>query len=159
MMVTSIRIVSCPIMWIFHFEKCVHSSYSYSTLTDFGSLPKSFVTLFQIMTLDNWSNVARQVMDHNPASFVGFFAFIIFTAFFVVNLVVAVICETLIHVHRAEEIRSGAMLNEMAVPLTSAAISGPTELLLQELLQNQNEMQKAIQDLTLQLQQLKPIQQ
>ena len=130
-----------------------------NTLTDFGSLPKSFVTLFQIMTLDNWSNVARQVMDHNPASFVGFFAFIIFTAFFVVNLVVAVICETLIHVHRAEEIRSGALLNDLAVPPASVVTSGPSDILLLELLQNQHELQKAIQDLTFQLKQLRPLEQ
>lgn len=111
------------------------------------------------MTLDNWSNVARQVMDHNPASFVGFFAFIIFTAFFVVNLVVAVICETLIHVHRAEEIRSGALLNDLAVPPASVVTSGPSDILLLELLQNQHELQKAIQDLTFQLKQLRPLEQ
>jgi 3-methyladenine DNA glycosylase/8-oxoguanine DNA glycosylase len=93
------------------------------------------------MTLDNWSDVARQVMAHNPASFIGFFAFIIFTAFFVVNLVVAVICETLIHIKRAEEIKSGLTHN----------VNEQTDFLLREVLKSQIKMQNSIQELTEQL--------
>lgn len=101
----------------------------------------SFVTLFQFMTLDNWSDVTRQVMVHSPASFIAFFPFIIFTAFFVVNLVVAVICETLIHVKRIEEIKSGS----------AQTVNEQTNILLREVLKSQIKMQNSIQELTEQL--------
>ena len=76
----------------------------------FGRLDLTFVTLFQVMTLDNWSEVAREVMKKQPEAFIGFFLFIVFSSFFVINLVVAVICESLIERHREEQ---EAMMDEL----------------------------------------------
>lgn len=80
----------------------------------FGRLDKTFVTLFQVMTLDNWSEVARATMEYNPWSFLGFFFFILFTSFFVINLVVAVICESLIQISRGQPEQQAASNNQGA---------------------------------------------
>ena len=65
----------------------------------FGRLDYTFLTLFQIMTLDSWTSVVRQVMDVYPYSWLGFVVWVILTSFFILNLVVAVICESLIELH------------------------------------------------------------
>jgi hypothetical protein len=61
----------------------------------FGSLGWSFFTLFQIMTLDNWAGVARQVMQTYSWAWLPFIAFVVISAFIVVNLIIAVICDAI----------------------------------------------------------------
>jgi hypothetical protein len=61
----------------------------------FGSLGWSFFTLFQIMTLDNWATVARQVMQTYSWAWMPFIAFVIISAFIIMNLVIAVICDAI----------------------------------------------------------------
>ena len=58
----------------------------------FGSLPKTLFTLFQVMTLEGWSeNVARVVMDYYPIASVYFVTFVIISAFVLVNVVVGIV--------------------------------------------------------------------
>lgn len=60
----------------------------------FGSVAKSMFTLFQIVTLDDWSNgVARHVMSNQPAMAAFFILFILFTSFGLMNVVIAIIVE------------------------------------------------------------------
>lgn len=60
----------------------------------FGTVPRSMFTLFQICTLDNWSeNIARHVKKQQPGMEWLFVTFIIFTTFGLLNLVVGVIVE------------------------------------------------------------------
>lgn len=60
----------------------------------FGTVPRSMFTLFQICTLDNWSeNIARHVKRQQPGMEWLFVAFICFTTFGLLNLVVGVIVE------------------------------------------------------------------
>lgn len=60
----------------------------------FGTVPRSMFTLFQICTLDNWSeSIARHVKKEQPGMEWLFVAFISFTTFGLLNLVVGVIVE------------------------------------------------------------------
>ncbi|KAI2501655.1 hypothetical protein MHU86_12779 [Fragilaria crotonensis] len=71
-------------------------------LTDenyFGSLDLTLFTLFQMMTLDGWANIARQVMDVYPWSWMPFVAFVTTTGFIMVNLMIAVICDAVSSLH------------------------------------------------------------
>lgn len=68
------------------------TSYDY-----FSRFDKSLLTLFQIMTLDGWADVAREVMAVYPWSWVLFIAFVAITGFIFYNLIIAVICESLSH--------------------------------------------------------------
>jgi hypothetical protein len=59
----------------------------------FGRIDNTFLTLFQIMTLDAWSDVARQVMMVYTWGWLPIIFYIIIAGFVVVNLVIAVICD------------------------------------------------------------------
>ena len=73
----------------------------------FGSLGHSFYTLFQIMTLEGWSEeIARPVMEHFPSAWVFFILFIFTSTFIVVNLFVAVIVDSINSVKFAEAAES-----------------------------------------------------
>ena len=65
-----------------------HTDYDY-----FGRIDDTFFSLFQIMTLDNWADIARQVMAEYAWAWLPFITFVIITGFVVVNLIIAVICD------------------------------------------------------------------
>ena len=65
----------------------------------FGRLDATFFTLFQIMTLDEWSAVAREVMETYTWAWAPFVAFVIISGFVVVNLIIAVICDAIAALH------------------------------------------------------------
>jgi hypothetical protein len=75
-------------------------------LTDedyFGRMDDTFFTLFQIMTLDAWADIARQVMDVYTWAWLPFVVFVIVTGFVVVNLIIAVICDAISALHDDEK--------------------------------------------------------
>jgi voltage-gated sodium channel len=57
----------------------------------FGSLWSSMFSLFQIMTLEGWADIAREVMAVQPAAWLFFLAFILLATFTALNLFIAVI--------------------------------------------------------------------
>lgn len=69
----------------------------------FGRLDETFFTLFQMMTLDNWSDIARQVMKEYSWAWLPFVVFVIVTGFVVVNLIIAVICDAISALHEEEK--------------------------------------------------------
>lgn len=56
----------------------------------FGDLGDSLFTLFQVMTGEAWSEVARTVMAQQPVAWIFFVAYIVVTTFTVLNLFIAV---------------------------------------------------------------------
>ena len=62
----------------------------------FGDMFMSAFTLFQVMTLESWSDgVARPVMEVFPYAWIFFLLFILIATFVVVNLFIAVIVDSL----------------------------------------------------------------
>lgn len=61
----------------------------------FGDLQGALFTLFQMMTLDNWSVVSREVMADNPGAAIFFVVFVLTSALTVLNLMVAVIVDAM----------------------------------------------------------------
>jgi Ion transport protein len=59
----------------------------------FSSLHVTLFTLFQMMTLDNWASISRQVVDVVAWAWIPLVAFVITSGFIVVNLIIAVICD------------------------------------------------------------------
>lgn len=57
----------------------------------FGSLGKSLFTLFQIMTVEGWPDIAREVMASKPHAWMFFVAYLVLSTFTVLNLFIAVI--------------------------------------------------------------------
>ncbi len=62
----------------------------------FGSIGSSCYTLFQIMTLESWSmGIVREVMKPYPHAWVMFIPYIIITSLIALNLVVAIIVDSM----------------------------------------------------------------
>ncbi len=56
----------------------------------FGNLFKSLFSLFQIMTLDDWTGIAGPVIDKYPAAAVFFIGFICVTVFLLLSIIVGI---------------------------------------------------------------------
>mmetsp|Transcript_30663 Transcript_30663/g.50663 ORF Transcript_30663/g.50663 Transcript_30663/m.50663 type:complete len:511 (-) Transcript_30663:118-1650(-) len=137
-------------LMIFFYIFCVLLTTLYADLYEdgfldwdyFGRLDYTFITLFQIMTLDSWTDIVRQVMTARPWAWVGFLAWVIITSFFVLNLVVAVICESLIEVQKAkDQEKAGAAMEENKNKAAASALQ------MHDLVQQQHQMLNVQQDL------------
>lgn len=81
----------------------------------FVRIDNTFFTLFQIMTLDNWAEIVRQVMEYYTWAWFPFITFVIISGFVVVNLIIAVICDAVAALHDDERAKI------MGTTTTSAA--------------------------------------
>jgi len=68
---------------------------------DFGTLPFALLTLFQIVTLDNWSDVFHRAAAHAPALAVAiyFVSFIVFGTMIILNLFIGIIMNSMAEMH------------------------------------------------------------
>ena len=70
----------------------------------FSSIPESMYTLFQVMTLEGWSQeIVRPVMDVYPYAWLFFIPFIIVTSFAVLNLFIGIIVDAMNIIHDSPE--------------------------------------------------------
>ncbi|MCB1720735.1 MAG: ion transporter [Rhodospirillales bacterium] len=70
----------------------------------FGTIGASMYTLFQIMTLEGWSEeIVRPVMEVYPYAWVFFIPFIITTSFAVLNLFIGIIVDAMNIIHEKDE--------------------------------------------------------
>ena len=118
----------------------------------FGRLDKTFMTLFQIMTLDSWTGVVRQVLDARPWAFIGFVAWVIITTFFFLNLILATLTESLVRFSELETNRVTRRLIEQNENTTARQAdellreTRQVSQLQQELIKDQLDSQKALQE-------------
>jgi len=105
--------------------------YLFSEIDPFhwGSLSKSLLTLFQILTLEGWTDVMSAVANVNPLYGIYFISFIVIGTFIVINIFVAVI------VRKSEEAYKNLEI-ELANPVTQ-----------KEILYEIKEIRKKIEDL------------
>jgi voltage-gated sodium channel len=61
----------------------------------FGDVGSSMYTMFQLMTLDDWTDVANPAMELYPWAWAYFIPFIILTSFAVLNLFIGIIVDAL----------------------------------------------------------------
>lgn len=61
----------------------------------FGDLGDSFLTLFQILTLEGWADIMREISVQHPWAWLFFVPFVLIATFAVLNLVVAVIVDSM----------------------------------------------------------------
>ncbi len=86
----------------------------------FGSLFASLYTLFQVMTLEGWSaDVARPVMEMFPGAWVFFVVFVLIATFIVVNLLVAVIVNSISDARKEGAAPSGHGHEEASQEITA----------------------------------------
>jgi hypothetical protein len=101
--------VACLLLLIFYIYAVMVTSLFKTLYEDgyldedyFGRLDISFFTLFQIMTMDSWSSITKQVQVVYPWAWALFITFVLISSFIIVNLVIAVICDAVSEVQRKE---------------------------------------------------------
>jgi voltage-gated sodium channel len=81
----------------------------------FATVGDSMYTLFQVMTLDDWSeSVVRPIMANHPYAWILFVTFVLTTSFAVLNLFIAVIVNAMTEQHAAEEAETRREVEEAA---------------------------------------------
>jgi voltage-gated sodium channel len=68
----------------------------------FGSLHGSFFTLFQIMTLEGWADIVREIMKTHTHAWIFFVIYILAATFTVLNLFIAVIVDAMQRQYQAD---------------------------------------------------------
>lgn len=61
----------------------------------FGTLERSAFSLFTIMTLEGWPDIARSVMEQHPWAWAFFVVYIMLSSFAVLNLIIGVIVDAM----------------------------------------------------------------
>ena len=84
----------------------------------FGTLGKSSFTLFQVMTVEGWPDIARQVMETAPYAWIFFVAYLLVATFMVLNLFIAVVVNAMQSqvaedLKQEEEVHTKAILDEV----------------------------------------------
>lgn len=69
----------------------------------FGDLGTTFFTLFKMMTLEGWPDIADDVLAKSPNAWIFFVIFIIFTTFTTLNLLFGIIVDAMNTTREAEE--------------------------------------------------------
>jgi len=84
----------------------------------FGTLGKSFYTLFTVMTLEGWvDGVAKPVMEHHPYGWIYIFLFIIVCTFMVLNLFIGVVVNAMQSETAKAEAAEREIVHEEATPV------------------------------------------
>jgi voltage-gated sodium channel len=101
----------------------------------FGTLGESAYTLFQIMTLEGWADIARSVMEVYPLAWLFFVAFILVSTFTMLNLFISVVVTSMQAEHAREiEAERVATPSEAGLQRELAALRAETRA-FRELLQ------------------------
>ncbi len=93
------------LMLVFYVFSVVSTKMFAATFPEwFGTIGTSMYTLFQIMTLESWSmGIVRPVMEVHPWAWAVFVPFIVLSSFTVLNLVIAVIIDSIQSLNRDEQ--------------------------------------------------------
>ena len=78
----------------------------YTSANYFGSLDMTCFTLFQIMTLDSWASITKEMMKAYKWAWFPFVLFIMSSTFFFLNLIIAVICEAVSNVDHERQMQN-----------------------------------------------------
>jgi len=83
----------------------------------FGTLGDSLFSLFTVMTLEGWPDLAREVMDVHPNAWAFFIPFLVITAFMVLNLFIGVIVNAMEETAQEEELKLEEVERELNAAL------------------------------------------
>ncbi len=99
----------------------------------FGSLSASLFTLFQVMTVEGWPDIARGVMAQSPYAWIFFVIYLLVATFMVLNLFIAVVVNAMQsqvadELKGAEDAHTQLILDEIrALRREIEALRGPSQ--------------------------------
>ena len=72
-----------------------------------GDIAISLLTLFRVMTFEDWTDVMYETMDVYPLSWLFYISFIFFTAFAFLNMIIGIVVNVMEEEHQAEAHAAG----------------------------------------------------
>ena len=111
----------------------------------FSRMDQTFLTLFQLMTFDDLATVARSVMDTYSWSWTLIVTWSIITGFVFMNLIIAIICESLVNLQEQKQMEQKAA-EKLDLPLRSKLSREDSRRLKMETM-NMMESQKSIKSI------------
>lgn len=89
----------------------------------FGTLGDSLFTLFAVMTLEGWADIAREVQATHPQAYLFFIPFIVISVFAVLNLFIAVLTNSMQEMQKEELVAEEKMLTSSQQTVVAEIIS------------------------------------
>ena len=83
----------------------------------FDDLATGMFTMFQIVTLEGWPDIARPIIEAHPIAWLYFVPLVILTAFIMLNIILAIILDTIAESRQAERVEPGATEVQLAQEL------------------------------------------
>lgn len=80
----------------------------------FETLHRSFLTLLQLMTFDDWTAITTNLMEHSPLAWIYIVTFLILAAYILANLIVGIVVDALNEVREQEEIEHSNIEREFS---------------------------------------------
>ena len=77
-----------------------YASFSEYDPVHWGDLGVAVLSLFQVVTMDDWGNIMQTAIEQEPMAWIYFVSFVIISAFIVANLFIAVVISNLEEVMR-----------------------------------------------------------
>ncbi|MGH1352524.1 MAG: ion transporter [Methyloligellaceae bacterium] len=111
----------------------------------FGTIGASFYSLFQVMTLEGWSDgIVRPVMEVHPYAWIFFIPFILLTSFTVLNLFIGIIVSSIQQDYEevANEERDALKTNSKLALKEVRELKGEIALLREQLEKSLPDMKK-----------------
>lgn len=98
---------------IFYIYAAVGSTFFASINPDlWGDISASLLTLFRVMTFEDWTDVMYETMAHHPFSWLYYISFIFFTAFAFLNMIIGIVVNVLETEHARERSALAAAAGE-----------------------------------------------
>ncbi len=87
---------------IFYIYAAVGSTFFHTINPDlWGNIAIALLTLFRVMTFEDWTDVMYETQDHYSLSWIYYLSFIFFTAFAFLNMVIGIVVNVMEEEHRA----------------------------------------------------------
>ena len=81
--------------------------------TLWGDIAISMLTLFRIMTFEDWTDIQYETMEVYPLSWIFYLTFIFFTAFAFLNMVIGIVVNVMEEEHRSAKAEKEPTLKEL----------------------------------------------
>ena len=83
------------LMFIFFYIYGAIGSTLFGSINPFlwGDISRSMLTLFRVMTFEDWTDVMYEVMEFYPLAWIYFLTFIFFSAFAFLNMLIAIVVD------------------------------------------------------------------
>ena len=83
-----------------------------------GNIGEAMLTLFTVLTLEGWNDVLDQAREVHPNSWIFFISFVLLASFLLINILIAII------INSVEEARSAERLGELEHRIEDAELEG-----------------------------------